>query len=34
KEKALGAIVGFVMRQTKGKASPEIVNELVLAKLQ
>jgi aspartyl-tRNA(Asn)/glutamyl-tRNA(Gln) amidotransferase subunit B len=33
KEKALGAIVGFVMRQTKGQANSQIVNEMVLRKL-
>lgn len=33
KEKALGAIVGFVMRQTKGQANSQMVNELVLRKL-
>lgn len=34
KEKALGAIVGHVMRQTKGQASPAVVNELVLSRLK
>lgn len=33
KEKAIGAILGYVMRQTKGQASPQIVNDLVLRKL-
>lgn len=33
KEKALGAIVGQVMRQTKGQANAQIVNDLVLRKL-
>jgi aspartyl-tRNA(Asn)/glutamyl-tRNA(Gln) amidotransferase subunit B len=30
KKKALSFLVGQVMKQTKGKASPEIVNELIL----
>ena len=34
KEKALGAIVGHVMRQTKGQANPAMVNELVVARLK
>lgn len=29
KEKALGALVGQVMRETKGKANPKLVNELI-----
>jgi aspartyl-tRNA(Asn)/glutamyl-tRNA(Gln) amidotransferase subunit B len=29
KEKALGAIVGFVMKETKGQANPGIVNQIV-----
>ncbi len=33
KEKALGAIVGHVMRQTKGQANAAVVNELILARL-
>jgi aspartyl-tRNA(Asn)/glutamyl-tRNA(Gln) amidotransferase subunit B len=33
KEKALGAIVGYVMRQTKGQANSGIVNEMVLRKI-
>ncbi|MEI6503543.1 MAG: Asp-tRNA(Asn)/Glu-tRNA(Gln) amidotransferase GatCAB subunit B, partial [Armatimonadota bacterium] len=33
KEKALGAIVGFVMRETKGQANSGIVNEMVLRKI-
>lgn len=32
-EKALGAIVGFVMKQSKGQANPGLVNDLVKAKL-
>jgi aspartyl-tRNA(Asn)/glutamyl-tRNA(Gln) amidotransferase subunit B len=34
KEKALGAIVGHVMRQSKGQASPGMVNELVVERLR
>jgi len=34
KEKALGFLVGQVMRQTKGKANPEIVNKILREKLQ
>lgn len=33
KEKALGAIVGYVMRQTKGQANSQMVNEMVLRKI-
>lgn len=33
KQAALGAIVGYVMKQTKGQANPQKVNELVLRKL-
>ncbi len=33
KEKALGAIVGQVMRATKGQANAQMVNELVLRQL-
>ena len=33
KEKALGAIVGYVMRQTKGQANSQMVNEMVLRKV-
>lgn len=29
KEKALGALVGQVMRETRGKANPKLVNELI-----
>lgn len=34
KEKALGAIVGHVMRQTRGQANAAVVNELILARLR
>lgn len=34
KGKALGFLVGQVMKETKGKANPQIVNELILKKLQ
>ncbi len=34
KEKALGAIVGQVMKATKGKANPQIVNELIIQRLK
>ena len=33
KDRALGAIVGAVMKETKGKADPKMVNDLILAKL-
>ena len=31
--KAIGALVGQVMKQSKGKANPKMVNELLKAKL-
>ncbi|OGN61228.1 MAG: hypothetical protein A3F40_04135 [Chlamydiae bacterium RIFCSPHIGHO2_12_FULL_27_8] len=34
KDKALGFLVGQVMKKTKGKASPEIVNKLILKKIK
>ncbi len=34
KQKALGAIVGMVMKETGGKANPKIVNEILCQKLQ
>ncbi len=34
KEKAFNALVGQVMKATKGKANPQHVNEMLLAKLQ
>jgi aspartyl-tRNA(Asn)/glutamyl-tRNA(Gln) amidotransferase subunit B len=33
KQKALGALVGAVMKETQGKANPKIVNEILLKKL-
>ncbi len=33
KEKALGFLVGQIMRESKGKANPQVVNELLLKKL-
>jgi aspartyl-tRNA(Asn)/glutamyl-tRNA(Gln) amidotransferase subunit B len=33
KDRALGALVGAVMKETKGKADPKMVNELLLVKL-
>ena len=33
KDRALGALVGAVMKETKGKADPKLVNELLLEKL-
>lgn len=33
KQKALGALVGAVMKETQGKANPKIVNELLCKKL-
>lgn len=33
REKALAFLVGQVMKQTKGKASPSVVNELILKKI-
>lgn len=34
KEKALGFLVGYVMRETKGRANPSIVNEILLKKIK
>jgi aspartyl-tRNA(Asn)/glutamyl-tRNA(Gln) amidotransferase subunit B len=34
KQKALGAIVGAVMKETGGKANPKVVNEILQKKLQ
>ena len=34
KKKALGSIVGFVMKQSKGKADPVLVNQLILKKIE
>ncbi|EKP13428.1 MULTISPECIES: Asp-tRNA(Asn)/Glu-tRNA(Gln) amidotransferase subunit GatB [Leptospira] len=33
KDRALGAIVGYVMKVSKGKADPELVNQMLLDKL-
>ncbi len=33
KQKALGALVGFVMKETGGKANPKLVNEILIQKL-
>ena len=33
KEKAVGFLVGQIMRQTKGRANPELVNRLLKEKL-
>ncbi len=33
KQSALGAIVGYVMKQTKGQANPQKVNEIVMKKV-
>jgi aspartyl-tRNA(Asn)/glutamyl-tRNA(Gln) amidotransferase subunit B len=34
KEKALGALVGQVMKATKGKANPQVANKLILERIQ
>ncbi|NMB80695.1 MAG: Asp-tRNA(Asn)/Glu-tRNA(Gln) amidotransferase subunit GatB [Ignavibacteria bacterium] len=34
KEKVIGFLVGQVMKETKGKANPKIVNEILLSKLK
>jgi aspartyl-tRNA(Asn)/glutamyl-tRNA(Gln) amidotransferase subunit B len=34
KEKVIGFLVGQVMKETKGKANPQIVNEILLSKLK
>jgi aspartyl-tRNA(Asn)/glutamyl-tRNA(Gln) amidotransferase subunit B len=34
KEKVFGFFVGQVMRETKGKANPQIVNEMLIKKLK
>jgi len=34
RDRALGAIVGQVMKQTRGKASPKIVNKILLEKIE
>ena len=34
KQKAVGALVGAVMKETGGKANPKVVNEILQKKLQ
>ncbi len=34
KEKALGFLVGQVMKESRGKANPRIVNEILIKKLK
>lgn len=34
KDRALGALVGQVMKATKGKANPQIVNKIILAEIE
>ncbi|BAG13614.1 aspartyl/glutamyl-tRNA(Asn/Gln) amidotransferase subunit B [Endomicrobiia bacterium] len=34
KERAIGAIVGLVMKKSKGKANPQLVNKILLEKLK
>jgi aspartyl-tRNA(Asn)/glutamyl-tRNA(Gln) amidotransferase subunit B len=34
KERAVGAIVGLVMKKSKGQANPQLVNKILLAKLK
>ena len=34
KERAMGAIVGLIMKKSKGQANPQIVNKILLAKLK
>ena len=34
KEKAIGFFVGQIMRETKGKANPQIVNDMLLSKIK
>ena len=34
KQKALGALVGHIMKATKGQANPAVVNDLLIKKLQ
>ncbi len=33
RDKVLAALVGFIMKETKGKADPKLVNEILLSKL-
>ncbi|MEN6626957.1 MAG: Asp-tRNA(Asn)/Glu-tRNA(Gln) amidotransferase subunit GatB [Candidatus Sumerlaeia bacterium] len=34
KDKAIGALVGQIMRETRGKANPQLVNELILKRIK
>ena len=34
KEKAVAALVGQVMRETRGKANPQVVNEMIMRKIR
>lgn len=34
KEKAIGALVGQIMKETRGKANPQLVNEMILKKIK
>jgi aspartyl-tRNA(Asn)/glutamyl-tRNA(Gln) amidotransferase subunit B len=34
KEKALGFLVGQIMKATRGKANPKLANEILLQKLR
>ena len=34
KEKAIGAIIGLVMKKSKGQANPQLVNEILMEKLK
>lgn len=34
KEKAIGALVGQIMKETRGKANPQLVNEMILCKIK
>ena len=34
KERAIGAIVGLVMKKSKGKANPQLVNKILAQKLK
>ena len=34
KEKALQAVVGYIMRETRGKANPQLVNQMLLERVK
>ena len=34
KEKAIGFLVGQIMKQSKGKANPQMANEILMKKLK